>query len=103
MSANGFRGIVEGELILGVLSGAVSVRSVRGKEMIVITVTYENKKRDHIFARNVAGTGESTVGDILRSNYLKSDEVMRLIDEDVVQIEIRNSEKKKPVLRLKDT
>ena len=69
--------------------------------MIVITVTYENKKRDHIFVSTEDST-KNTVADVLRSNYLKSDEVMRLIDEDVVQIEIRNSEKKKPVLRLKD-
>jgi DNA polymerase III psi subunit len=64
--------------------------------MIVITVTYENKKRDHIFVSTEDST-KNTVGDVLRSNYLKSDEVMCLIDEDVHSIEIRNSEKKKKV------
>ena len=41
-------------------------------------------------------TTKETVEEVLRSDYLNSDEVMRLIDEDVHSIEIRNTEKKKP-------
>ena len=59
--------------------------------MITITVTYENKKPKHIFA----GTDESTVEDVITQNFLGTDEVMHLVDEDVVSIKIRNSEKKK--------
>tara|TARA_Y100000296_G_C5134220_1_gene237288 strand:- start:603 stop:878 length:276 start_codon:yes stop_codon:yes gene_type:complete len=89
-------GIVGKELLLVLLNGAVPARSVRGKEMIIIKVIYENKKPDLIFVSEASGdTAKETVGEVLRSDYLKSDEVMRLIDEDVHSIEIRNTEKKK--------
>ena len=89
---------IEGtELPLAVLNGAVPVRSVRGRRMIVIKVVYESKEPDLIFVSEASGdTTKETVEEVLRSDYLNSDEVMRLIDEDVHSIEIRNTEKKKP-------
>jgi|TARA_Y100000310_G_scaffold283354_1_gene305254 hypothetical protein len=60
--------------------------------MIKITVAYENKKPKHIFA----GTDESTVEDVITQNFLgKSDEVMYLVDEDVVEIKITEIPKRK--------
>jgi len=89
-------GIVGKELLLALLNGAVPARSVRGKKMIVIRVVYESKEPKLRFVTEASGdTTKETVEEVLRSDYLNSDEFMRLIDEDVHSIEIRNTEKKK--------
>jgi hypothetical protein len=96
MSAIGLMDIAERKSLLGVPNGAVNVRNVRGKKMIVIRVVYESKEPKLRFVTEASGdTTKETVEEVLRSDYLNSDELMRLIDEDVHSIEIRNTEKKK--------
>jgi hypothetical protein len=96
MSAIGLMDIAERKSLLGVPNGAVNVRNVRGKKMIVIRVVYESKEPKLRFVTEASGdTTKETVEEVLRSDYLNSDELMRLIDEDVYSIEIRNTEKKK--------
>jgi hypothetical protein len=81
---------------VGSTEWSCTCKKCEGKEMIIIKVIYESKKPDLIFVSEALGdAAKETVGEVLRSDYLKSDEVMRLIDEDVHSIEIRNTEKKK--------